>query len=88
MSLSDKLSEAIKHAAARHRAKHVKESKTPRAKKSIKHVGFSGAEKHVENEGYSKEVAAKIIGFRKAHASAAAKRANPHLLNTAHHKVK
>jgi len=46
----------------------------------VKHVGFKGAMKSVERkEGVSKKSAAKIIGAGKAHASAAAKRANPRL---------
>lgn len=53
------------------------------AKKSVKHVGFSGAMKSVEKkEGYSPKVAAKIIGAGKANASAAAKKANPRLNKT------
>ena len=47
--------------------------------KKIKHVSFKGAEKAVEGEGYSAESAAKIVGAGKAHASAAAKKANPRL---------
>jgi len=47
-----------------------------------KHVGFKGAERAVEREGYSAKSAAKIIGYGKAHASAAAKRANPRLSRT------
>lgn len=43
------------------------------------HPGFKGAVKQVEREGYSKEAAGRIIGSTKAHASAAAKRANPRL---------
>jgi hypothetical protein len=46
----------------------------------VKHVGFKGAEKAVEKEGYSKKSAAKIIGAGKAHASEAAKKANPRLM--------
>lgn len=48
-------------------------------KKKIKHVGFKGAEENVEREGYSKKIAAKIIASRTRGASAAAKKANPHL---------
>lgn len=48
--------------------------------KKIKHVGFKGAERSVEKEGYSKAEAGRIIGAGKAHASAAAKKANPRLL--------
>ena len=47
---------------------------------SKKHVGFAGAVKSVEKkEGMSKESAEKVIGYGKAHASAAAKKANPRL---------
>ncbi len=45
----------------------------------IKHVGFQGAEDKVENEGYSKQVAAKIIASTTRKASAAAKANNPRL---------
>lgn len=47
--------------------------------KKIKHVGFSGAKRSVEREGYSKAAAGRIIGYGKAHASAAAKAKNPRL---------
>jgi hypothetical protein len=47
--------------------------------KKVKHIGFKGAERQVEGEGYSAKSAAKIIGAGKAHASAAAKRRNPNL---------
>ena len=51
--------------------------------KGKKHVGFSGAMKQVEKkEGYSAKTAAKIIGYGKAHASPAAKKANPNLKKT------
>ncbi len=49
--------------------------------KSKAHPGFQGAMKQVEKkEGYSPKTAAKIIGYGKAHASKAAKKANPRLL--------
>jgi transposase len=48
----------------------------------VKHVGFKGAVKAVEKEGYSKKTAAKIIGAGKAHASTAAKKRNPRLKKT------
>ena len=48
----------------------------------IKHVGFKGAERSVEREGYSKAAAGRIIGYGKAHASAAAKAKNPRLGKT------
>jgi len=47
-----------------------------------KHVGFKGAVRSVQREGYSKASAERIIGAGKAHASAAAKRANPRLMRT------
>jgi hypothetical protein len=51
--------------------------------KSKAHPGFSGAMKQVESKGgYSPKVAAKIIGYNKAHASKAAKKANPRLNKT------
>lgn len=51
-----------------------------------KHVGFKGAERSVEREGYSKAAAGRIIGYGKAHASSAAKKANPRLGKTGGHK--
>lgn len=45
----------------------------------IKHVGFKGAVSAVQREGYSKAAAGRIIGYGKAHASAAAKAKNPRL---------
>jgi len=48
-------------------------------KKAVKHVGFKGAVKSVQKEGYSKAAAGRIIGFGKAHASKEAKKANPRL---------
>lgn len=53
------------------------------AKKSKAHPGFAGAMKQVEKKsGVSAESAAKIIGYNKAHASSAAKKANPRLKKT------
>lgn len=50
------------------------------AKHSKAHPGFKGAVKSVERkEGVSAESANKIIGAGKAHASAAARKANPRL---------
>lgn len=50
------------------------------AKHSKAHPGFKGAAADVaRKEGVSKESADKIIGYGKAHASAAAKKANPRL---------
>lgn len=52
----------------------------------MKHPGFAKAAGSIERrEGVSKVVADKELGYAKAHASAKAKRANPHLLHTAHH---
>jgi len=49
-------------------------------KKSKAHPGFAGAVGQVERKsGVSHEAAQRIIGYGKAHASAAAKKANPHL---------
>jgi hypothetical protein len=46
-----------------------------------KHPGFKGAAKEVaQKQGIPMENANKIIGYGKAHASAAAKKANPRLL--------
>jgi hypothetical protein len=51
--------------------------------KSKAHPGFKGAMKQVEQKsGVSAQSAAKIIGYGKAHASAAAKKANPRLNKT------
>lgn len=44
-----------------------------------KHVGFKGAEDSVEREGYSKEIAGKIIGARSRGASEEEKKKNPRL---------
>ena len=52
---------------------------------SPKHPGFKAAAASIaRKEGVSKETADKELGYAKAHASAKAKRANPHLLNEAH----
>lgn len=51
--------------------------------KKEKHPGFKGATREIERkEGVSKKSAEKILGAGKAHASAAAKRANPRLTKT------
>lgn len=48
-----------------------------------KHPGFKGAVKSVERkDGVSAKSAAKIIGAGKAHASQAARKANPRLNRT------
>lgn len=44
-----------------------------------KHIGFKGAVKSVEKEGYSPKVAAKIIASGARKASPKAKAANPRL---------
>lgn len=48
-------------------------------KKAVKHVGFSGAEKKVEGEGYSKKAAGAIIASASRKASAGEKKRNPKL---------
>ena len=55
------------------------------SKHSKAHPGFAGAARSVaRKEGMSIEQASKVIGYGKAHASAAAKRANPRLKKTGH----
>lgn len=49
------------------------------AKKAVKHVGFKGAEKKVESEGYSKKSAGAIIASASRKASPAEKAKNPKL---------
>lgn len=44
-----------------------------------KHIGFKGAEKKVEKEGYSKKAAGAIIASATRKASPAAKKKNPML---------
>jgi hypothetical protein len=46
---------------------------------SKEHPGFKNVQRKIEGEGYSKEVAGKILASRSRHASARAKKANPHL---------
>jgi len=54
-----------------------------RKEKPKTHLGFAGAVGSVERKsGVSHEAAERIIGYGKAHASAAAKRANPRLKKT------
>jgi hypothetical protein len=43
------------------------------------HPGFKAVQKHIESEGYSKNIAGAILASRSRHASAAAKRKNPRL---------
>lgn len=53
------------------------------------HPGFRGAAAEVERkEGVSKAAANRIIGAGKAHASTAAKRANPRLKKRGGHRGK
>lgn len=47
--------------------------------KPVKHVGFKGAQKKVEKEGYNAEAAAAIVASASRKASAAAKKKNPKL---------
>lgn len=49
------------------------------AKKPVKHVGFEGAEKKVEKEGYTKKQAGAIVASASRNASAAEKKRNPKL---------
>lgn len=54
--------------------------------KSKAHPGFAAVQSKIEkSEGVSHAAAGRILGAAKAKASPAAKRANPHLLNTAQH---
>lgn len=43
------------------------------------HPGFKAVQSKIEHEGYSKEVAGKILAAKSRHASAHAKKENPHL---------
>ena len=45
----------------------------------MKHPGFKSVQSKIEGEGYSKEIAGKILASRSRHASAKAKKANPRL---------
>lgn len=57
------------------------------AKHTKAHPGFARAAASIERkQGVSKATADKELGAAKAHASPAAKRANPHLKNVAHGK--
>ena len=44
-----------------------------------KHPGFKKVQSKIESEGYSKKMAGAILASRTRHASAAAKKSNPHL---------
>lgn len=46
---------------------------------ATKHVGFKGAQKKVQGEGYSKKQAGAIVASAARKASPAAKKANPNL---------
>lgn len=43
------------------------------------HPGFKAIQKKIQGEGYSKEVAGRILASRTRAASTAAKKKNPHL---------
>lgn len=45
----------------------------------LKHLGFRGAQKKIENEGYGKKAAGAILANATRHASESAKKANPRL---------
>jgi len=44
-----------------------------------KHIGFKGAQRQIEKEGYSKKAAGAILAAKTRGASAKAKKANPQL---------
>ena len=44
-----------------------------------KHPGFKSVQNKIEKEGYGKKVAGAILAAASRHASAGAKKANPHL---------
>jgi hypothetical protein len=44
-----------------------------------KHPGFKKVQEKIEHEGYSRKMAGAILASRTRHASASAKKANPHL---------
>lgn len=45
----------------------------------MKHPRFKSVQRKIESEGYSKKEAGAILASKTRHASAAAKRKNPHL---------
>jgi len=47
--------------------------------KTVKHVGFKGAQRQIEKEGYSKKAAGAILAAKSRGASSAAKKRNPRL---------
>jgi len=54
----------------------------------MKHPGFKKVQSSIASkQGVSHAAAGRILGYAKAHASASAKKKNPHLLNTAHGKM-
>ena len=46
---------------------------------SSAHLGFKAVQSKIEKEGFSHKVAGAILASRTRHASASAKKANPHL---------
>lgn len=46
---------------------------------SSAHPGFKAVQSKIEKEGFSHKVAGAILASRTRHASASAKKANPHL---------
>lgn len=54
-------------------------AKKKAAKKPVKHVGFEGAEKKVQSEGYTKKQAGAIVASASRNASAGEKKRNPRL---------
>jgi len=45
----------------------------------VKHIGFEGAQKKVESEGYTKQQAGAIVASASRGASKSAKKSNPKL---------
>lgn len=54
----------------------------------VKHIGFSGAQKKVEGEGYTKQQAGAIVASASRGASKSAKKANPNLKKVVSKKKK
>ena len=77
MALSEHLHHAIHHMAEKYRAKH-KEDKH-KSEHSKAHPGFKKIQSKIEKEGYSKEIAGKILAARTREASSSARKANPRL---------
>lgn len=61
--------------ATHHKVSHREEKEDGKKK----HVGFKGAEKSVESEGYSKKIAGAIIASKSRGASKEAHKENPRL---------